>query len=261
MSTRILIKAGSRVLCKEHDQPDIPAIEHIVRQIAILTQNGYEIVFVTSGAVMAGLFSLTQKENFCHERLKEAGKRALAAHGQTQLMGIYQDLFEYYKLNICQVLMKKHDFNLPTLPEIQNIFNAIWESSLIPIVNENDVTACSTDKFTDNDELASMLSCILPVHRAILLTSVDGLFTGNPMHSHNTLIKEVTRAQPHLLNGIDSTVGSGRGGMQSKIMNALRISDAGIPVNIANGRKQNVITDIILNGRQEGTFFPPAIIS
>ena len=44
--------------------------------------------------------------------------------------------------------------------------------------------------------------------------------------------------------------------MKSKLESARLASNDGIPVIIADGRKENVITEII-SGNDEGTFFKP----
>ena len=53
---------------------------------------------------------------------------------------------------------------------------------------------------------------------------------------------------------VDQNDNLSSGGMKSKLESARLASNDGIPVIIADGRKENVITEII-SGNDEGTFF------
>ncbi len=258
MPRKILIKVGSRVLFNEQNLLDVQIIENLARQIATLTQNEYQIILVSSGATMTGSLSLAQQGNFSREHCKDKEKKALAAYGQVRLMSLYKDIFDHYRLTIGQILLNHHDFDKPASKDIKEVFNTLLGAGILPVVNENDPTAHADTKFTDNDELACFLSKLLHVDLVVILTNVEGVFSAPPFEpSSNTLIKKVTHHdQDNFKFSIDPSLVSGRGGMQSKVMNALAIAEAGIPVFIANGKKNHVLTNIVKDKQQEGTFFP-----
>ena len=260
MSKKILIKVGSRVLFDDQGMLDVQTIENLARQIATLTQNEHQIILVSSGATMTGIFSLTQENMLSHKHFKDQEKKTLAAHGQVELMSLYKGIFNHHNLVIGQILLSRHDFNMPISKGIKEVFDTFIGAKILPIVNENDPTAYADAKFTDNDELAYFLSKLLSVDLAIILTNVEGLFEAPPYEpGSHTLIKKVTSYNLHNFNfSIDSNLVSGRGGMQSKVMNAINIAKIGIPVFIVNGKKNHVLTNIVQDKKQEGTFFPPA---
>ena len=65
---------------------------------------------------------------------------------------------------------------------MQNCLNAILSNAIIPIVNENDVISITELMFTDNDELAGLISAMLNVDHLYILTNVDGIYDGDPKH-------------------------------------------------------------------------------
>jgi glutamate 5-kinase len=79
----------------------------------------------------------------------------------------------------------------------------------------------------------------------ILLSNIDGIYTGNPADPQSQLIKEVlpgTDLSDYILTEKSS---AGRGGMQSKYATASKIQQAGIRVIIANGKRENVLVDLM----------------
>jgi glutamate 5-kinase len=80
-----------------------------------------------------------------------------------------------------------------------------------------------------------------------LLSNIDGIYTGNPTDPQSQLIKEVAPGTD-LSGYIQAEKSSaGRGGMQSKYSTASKIQSAGIRVIIANGKRENILIDLINN--------------
>jgi glutamate 5-kinase len=80
----------------------------------------------------------------------------------------------------------------------------------------------------------------------IILSNVDGIFTGVPGKEGSELIREIledTEDIEHFLS--DSKSELGRGGMLTKSSVARKTASQGIDVFIANGLRDAVITDIV----------------
>jgi glutamate 5-kinase len=125
---------------------------------------------------------------------------------------------------------------------------------IIPIINENDTVATHEIRFGDNDRLAALVSHLVGANALILLTDVDGLYTGKPGRPGSEFVPEVRSMAE--LEGVDvSRSGShiGSGGMVTKIDAAAIATSEGIPVLLAGS---SVIADA-LDGRT-GTYFHPA---
>ena len=78
----------------------------------------------------------------------------------------------------------------------------------------------------------------------VILSNVDGIFNGRPSDPHSEVIKEV-RTDSDLSAYIKENKSSlGRGGMSSKFVSARNAALEGIKVIIANGKRENVLTDL-----------------
>src|SRR5205085_7947052 len=62
----------------------------------------------------------------------------------------------------------------------RNTILTLFEWGVLPIINENDTVSVAEIKFGDNDHLAAMVTNLLQAPLLILLTVVDGLFSGDP---------------------------------------------------------------------------------
>lgn len=252
MYKRIVVKVGTKVLTKESGELDVAVLEHLVEQIAAVKSNGTEIVLVTSGAMGAGrgLISLKTPED-------SSAKQVLAAIGQVKLMGTYADLFAKEDQLRAQVLATKEDFRDKIhYFNIRNCLENLLSLGVVPVVNENDVVATTELLFTDNDELAGLIASQLGVDAVVILTSVEGFLTGDPKNENSQVISEINFDDA---NSFEKHISSdkttvGRGGMLTKFNIAKKLTLQGITVHFANGKRQNVLDDIIA-GKNVGTKF------
>lgn len=119
------------------------------------------------------------------------------------------------------------------------------ENSVLPIVNENDTVSVDELMFTDNDELSGLISQMMGAETLILLTNVDGIYTGDPSLPDSKVIREV-KPEDSLEQYISTSKSSaGRGGMESKYNTARKVAEAGISVIIANGNKENILRQLV----------------
>lgn len=243
MYRRIVIKIGTNVLSRPDGRLDLTIISNLVDQIASLKATGTEVILVSSGAVGAARSLLPNLEQLN----KIVRRQLLSSVGQIRLMNVYQTFFANYDLFCAQVLATKEDFR-----DRQHYLNmkacllALQRPDLIPIINENDVIAINELMFTDNDELAAWVASMLSAEALFILTNVDGIFTGHPGAADSELITEIDPQDEHILDFIAPNTSSfGRGGMATKFHTAQKVARLGITTYIANGKKVNVMLDIL----------------
>ncbi len=240
---RIVIKIGSNVLTRSDSRPDTTRISALVDQIARLYHDGTEIVLVSSGAVASGRSMLGSRTG----RIDTVSARQLySAVGQVRLLNRYYDLFHEYGIVCGQVLTTKE--SLSTRQQYlnqRNCMEVMLAAGVIPIVNENDTISVTELMFTDNDELSGLVASMMNAEALFILSNVDGIYDRSPSDPTAEVIREVAPAQD-LSNCIDPIRSScGRGGMASKSRIAARVAGEGIEVIIANGRREEILTDLV----------------
>ena len=241
---RIVVKIGSNVLTTNTGKLDITRMSSLVDQVAWLRHHGYEVVLVSSGAGACG-----RKELRVEHELDSVEQRQLyCAVGQVKLMDLYYRLFREYNMPVGQVLTMKENFAQPEqYNNLRACMEVMLENRVIPVVNEND-TVCVTElMFTDNDELSGLVAQMMGAEMLILLSNIDGIYTGDPKNPESKIIRKVS-AGDDIEKYIQTTKSSaGRGGMQSKYHTASTVAAQGIKVLIANGKRENILIDLIQN--------------
>jgi glutamate 5-kinase len=254
MNSRVVIKIGSNVLATPEGLPDEAHIAHLVEQITALRNNNIQVLLVSSGAVASakGRIQLADRTDQVTRR------QVLAAVGQIQLLQLYNRLFEEKGITIAQVLVTKDDFrDRNHYLNIRNCFTGLLQHQIIPIINENDVVSVTELMFTDNDELAGLVASMMDADTLLILSNVDGIYTGHPQHPDSSLIREVTPEMNLSRYVSTEKSGFGRGGMLTKSNMSRKVAQLGIGVHIINGKKQHVLTDLLLENKQIGTYFKP----
>ena len=248
---RLLIKIGSNVLTLSTGLPDVQRIEHIVLQVAELKKQGYQLILVSSGAVAAGKSVLKKGMNKAI-----INPQVLAAVGQVQLIGIYNDFFQKQRLLCSQVMVTKDDFRTRQhYLNMRNCLEALLASDVVPIINENDTISITDLMFSDNDELSGLVAVMMDVESLLMLSDVDGIFTKHPSEPDAVLIPEYIPAEVNLDEHLAKTKSeTGRGGMKSKAKTAMKIAALGVDVYIGNGETDQVISKLLK--RETGTYFP-----
>lgn len=255
MYKRIIVKIGTGVISKKNGRLDPLVLKLLVDQVAALRKKKIEVAIVTSGAVGTGK-GLIKLEDGANSIVK---KQVFAAVGQVKLMGMYAKYFARHGIFCAQVLATKEDFrDKEHYLNMKNCMENLLRDDVIPVINENDVVAVAELVFTDNDELAGLIAVQLNVDAVIALTSVDGVFAGNPKNKNAEVISEINCAeiasyQKYILPDKSEF---GRGGMLTKFAVAKKLGERGIATHIANGRKRNVLLGIF-SGKQVGTKFLP----
>ena len=244
---RITIKIGSNVLTRNDGSLDATRLSALVDQVAELRRRGIEVVLVSSGAVACGRSVLSHRHDL---QTKDAvdERQLFSAVGQAKLIDRYYELFREHGISVGQVLTMKQNFDAPEAYETQrNCMEVMLQNGVIPIINEND-TVCVTERmFTDNDELSGLVARMMHCQRLIILSNIDGLYTGHPADPASRLIRLVAPTDDlrHVISTEKST--AGRGGMESKYHIATETARAGIEVVIANGKRTDILLQLADN--------------
>jgi glutamate 5-kinase len=255
MAKRIVVKIGSQVLCEPDGSLNLDVMASLADQLGMLHADGWQVLLVSSGAVAAG-------KSEAHDRVRKisdpvARKQVMAATGQVRLMETYRQLFAKGGLTIAQVLATKSDFQTRRhYLNMRNCIEALLSAGIVPIINENDVVSVTELMFTDNDELAGLLAGMVNANLLCLLSTVPGVFDGDPNHAATRCISEWNEAL-HKADDIVSrgTSALGRGGMHSKLGIARKVAGLGTEVVIADGTDAEIMQKII-SVTVTGTRFP-----
>ncbi|ALJ04554.1 gamma-glutamyl kinase [Pseudalgibacter alginicilyticus] len=245
---RIVIKVGTNVMTNKDNRILRPVLRELVRQISELYERDIMTILVSSGSVIAG------KEVLGKSKIKNDTQRrqVYSAIGQPRMMRHYYNIFNDFGMKCAQVLPTKRDFS-PGIHR-QNMINCcegLLQEGVIPIANEDDAVSVTMSMFSDNDELASLIAELINADKLIILTDIDGLYTGHPDAKDSSLVENVDPEEnlDKYIKENDKTEGEGRGGMGSKLDYAQKAAAKNIPTYIANGKKDNSILDIF-----DGTF-------
>ena len=193
MNKRVVIKVGSAVLT-QNGELALERLKNLVEFIVKLQQK-YQVVLVSSGAVAAG-YTLVKLD-----KTIVANKQALASLGQPLLMKTYKEEFAKHNIFCAQVLLEASIFNDETrLKNMQNALDVMLKNNIVPIVNENDVTAIEELVFGDNDQLAAYLTYYIDADLLTILTDIDGYYDDNPQINKNAIMqKNIQYIEPKLL--------------------------------------------------------------
>ncbi|GAA3567749.1 glutamate 5-kinase [Snuella lapsa] len=248
---RIVIKVGTNVMTNKDNRIVRPVLRRLVRQIAELYERGIITILVSSGSVIAG------KEVLGQSNIKDRTQRrqVYSAIGQPRMMRLYYNIFYDYGMKCAQVLPTKRDFSPGVHREnMINCCEGLLSEGVIPIANEDDAVSVTMSMFSDNDELASLIAQLMDADKLIILTDIDGVYTGHPESETSDLIKHVDPDEnlDKYIKDSNKREEEGRGGMGSKLDYAQQAAAKNIPTYIANGKRDNTIIDII-EGKNIGT--------
>ena len=242
---RVAIKVGSNVITRRDGTLDITRMSALVDQIVELRRNGISVILISSGAVAAGRCEMQN-----HPKLDPVSERQLfSAIGQAKLINRYYEFFRDNGMKCGQVLTMKENFatRLHYLNQ-KHCMEVMLDNGVVPVVNENDTVSVTELMFTDNDELSGLIASMMDMDALIILSNIDGVYTGDPSLPTSELIKEIlpnSAIDDSIIQKSKSTYG--RGGMGTKFRIARKVADEGIAVYIANGRRENILTDLLIH--------------
>lgn len=238
----LVIKFGSASITNKAGELDELVISSIAAQVALLHKT-YNLVLVSSGAVAAGKRFIKNYKGTISER------KAAASVGNPLLLQIYSRHFLPYGICIGQSLCERMHFsNRDQFLQLKKTFEELWANDIIPIANENDVVSNLELKFSDNDELATLIAVGFGATTLIFSTSVPGV-----LGPTNQLITELDLEQNSSLNLAHKEKSElGLGGMVTKLTFARLATRMGIAVIIVGLKEENSL--IMAIAGKAGTF-------
>ena len=254
---RIVVKVGTSTITYENGKMNHGNIDRLCRGIADIWNSGREIILVTSGAIGVGIGSL----NLPEKPTEIPQKQAIAAVGQCELMNAYTRSFAEYSYVCGQILLTKDGIaDKLQRHNITNTIEAMLERHLIPVINENDTVSTNeiwhNGTFGDNDTLSADVATLMNADLLIILSDIDGLYTGNPKEDPDakriSYVDKITDEMMGFSKGAGSKLGTG--GMATKITAMKMVTERGINGVIAEGSCPQVIEQI-LDQDDVGTFF------
>ena len=260
---RIVAKFGTSLLTAGTDRLDLEAMSALVGQVARLRRGGAEVIIVTSGAIAAGRhrLGLAERSDGGSARKDMPFRQVLASVGQSQLMQIYDRLFEEHHLVVGQTLLSRRDLaDRVGYLNTRNTLLALLELGAIPIVNENDAVAVDEIEdavIGDNDNLSALVANLVDADLLALLTDTGGLHTADPRRDPEAeLVPRVERITSEIERLADDTkTPYGVGGMVTKLQAAKLAVAGGCDVVIASGHEPLVL-ERLARGEAAGTLFP-----
>ena len=233
---RIVVKVGSALLVDEDKNTINTAwLAGIASDIARLKATGKDVVVVSSGAIALGsrLLKIHNKTMSLQE------KQAAAATGQVTLAHAWMDALGAHKVQTAQILLSPDDTETRRKHlNARATMGALLELGAVPVVNENDTVATAEIRFGDNDRLAARVAAMIGADLLVLLSDIDGLYTGNP--NDNRAAMHLPQID-HITDDIMAMAGTANaqyasGGMVTKLEAARISTTAGCNMIICDGR-------------------------
>ena len=252
---RVVVKVGSGLVTTPGEGPSSESIARLAADLSALVQDRHEVALVSSGAIATGMARLGLKAR--PRSIPE--KQAAAAVGQSALMWEYEQAFKKHGIAVGQVLLTGQDISdRSRYLNARNTLLALLEFGVLPIVNENDTVAVDEIKVGDNDNLAALVAHLIDADLLVLLTDVDGLYTGDPRRDPAARRLETVEAITDEIQRMvyDASASVSVGGMSTKLQAALTAGASGIPMVIASGREAGTLPRV-LRGEPVGTYFQP----
>lgn len=244
---RIVIKIGSALLVDLERGLKRDWLNSLCDDVHLLRKKGCEVLLVSSGAIALGRKQLGLPMRV----LKLEESQAAAATGQILLARAYSEALGEFGYQAGQVLLTLGDTE-----ERRRYINAretvatLLKLGAIPIINENDTVATSEIRYGDNDRLAARVATMVSADLLILLSDVDGFYSGVPnKDEHAKRFDKITEITPEIeaMAG-DAGTQLSTGGMVTKLEAAKIAMAAGTSMVITSGQTLNPIKTLFEGG-------------
>jgi glutamate 5-kinase len=206
----------------------------LAADVAMIRARGTGVILVSSGSIALGREVLGLPGG----ALPLEQSQAAAAVGQIRLARAYEEALVPLDIITAQVLMtledtsdrKRYLNSRATLAQLLAL-------GVVPIVNENDTVATDEIRFGDNDRLAAQIAVTVGADQLILLSDVDGLYSGDPHGAAPVeffpVVDEITPKIEAMAG--DPISGLSKGGMKTKLLAAKTATAGGCAMAIAKG--------------------------
>lgn len=251
---RVVAKIGTSSITDAGGAISVAMVEALCAQVADLRNDGHEVLVVTSGAVAGGVAAL----GFAERPTDTATLQALAAAGQSRLMGHYNVALDKHQLVGAQVLLVPNDFiDRAQYLHARHTMLRLLELGCVPIINENDAIASDEIRFGDNDRIAALVAHSVSADLLVLLTDTAGLYTADPTVDPSASLVAHVAADDELMTvrAGSTSSGVGSGGMASKLAAARIASWSGVRTVIAAAKRPKVLREAVEAVPGVGTTF------
>ena len=236
---RIVVKVGSALLVDTATGALRDGwLATLAADVAALKARGADVVLVSSGSIALGRGVL----GLGRGSLPLEQSQAAAAVGQIRLARAYEEVLHPLGITTAQVLVTLEDS-----ADRRRYLNAratlatLLSLGVVPIVNENDTVATDEIRFGDNDRLAAQVAVTVGADLTVLLSDVDGFYSGNPNTDasavHYPVVEEITTEMEGQAG--EGVSGVSKGGMKTKLMAAKTATAAGCDLIITLGARDN----------------------
>ncbi len=234
-ASRVVVKIGSALLVDsatgalKHDW-----LEGLAADVAMLKARGADVILVSSGSIALGRSVLSLGTG----TLPLEQSQAAAAVGQIRLARAYEEVLQPHGLTTAQVLLTLEDTaDRRRYLNSRATLSQLVKLGVVPIVNENDTVATDEIRYGDNDRLAAQIAVTVGADVLVLLSDVDGFYSGNPKLDPDATRFDVIEHITPEIEAMAGDAGSGlsKGGMKTKVMAARTATHAGCAMAITEG--------------------------
>ena len=250
---RVVVKIGSALLVEE-GRLRADWLASLAQDVAWLSGLGKDVVLVSSGSIALGRAALKLPEG----TLALEQSQAAAAVGQIRLARAYEEALTPHGIATAQVLVTLEDSaNRRRYLNSRATLEQLLTLGVVPIVNENDTVATDEIRYGDNDRLAAQIAVTIGADVLILLSDVDGFYSGNPKtDAAARRFDVIDRITPEIeaMAG-DAGTGLSKGGMKTKVLAAKTAQAGGAAMAITLGSQLNPLK--MLEDGAPATWFAP----
>jgi glutamate 5-kinase len=256
---RVVVKVGSSLLVDERTgAADRAWLAAFAADMARMRARGQQVLIVSSGAVALG----RRRLGLSRKRLDLPGKQAAAATGQSLLMHAWEEAMAPHAITTAQVLLTRDDTETRRRwLNARATVETLLALGVAPVVNENDTVVTEEIRYGDNDRLAARVAQMIGADLLVLLSDVDGLYTGDPRRdpsaTHIPIVSEFSAALDAMAGGANAEAGVGTGGMATKVMAARIAAAAGCATLVTLGSRPAPLSAVEAGAR--ATLFEPSL--
>ncbi|MGB5559626.1 MAG: glutamate 5-kinase [Paracoccaceae bacterium] len=232
---RLVVKIGSSLLV-ENGRLRADWLRGLAEDVAAAKARGTAVILVSSGSIALGRAVLGLPAT----TLALEQSQAAAAVGQIRLARAYEEVLAPHGITTAQVLVTLEDStDRRRYLNSRATLETLLALGVVPIVNENDTVATDEIRYGDNDRLAAQIAVTVGADQLILLSDVDGFYSGNPKTDPAARRYDVIDAVTPQIEAMAGDAGSGlsKGGMKTKLMAAKTATGAGCAMAIAEGSR------------------------
>ncbi|WP_371170969.1 glutamate 5-kinase [Aliiroseovarius sp. 2305UL8-7] len=245
---RIVVKIGSALLVDaETGALKSEWLQSLASDVAAFKARGADVVLVSSGSIALGRGVLKLPKG----TLALEQSQAAAAVGQIRLARAYEEALTPLGATTAQVLVTLEDSAdrrryLNTRATLETLLSL----DVVPIVNENDTVATDEIRFGDNDRLAAQVAVTIGADHLVLLSDVDGFYSGNPKDDPGATRYDIIDTITSEIEAMAGDAGTGlsKGGMKTKIMAAKTATGAGCDMTITEGSRMGPLSALADGG-------------